>query len=159
MDHLKLLVTDNDMWSAGEGENDGTPFILRFRPNLQAFIATGQYNKHFIITWPYESDNTSLMPDEEELDLMTAVEDALVDIFENDVQCVLAFVYTGQNQKDWHWYSKDITETGNRLNTALSDFEVLPIELASEDDPDWAEYNAVLAGAVDAIEEDDEEEE
>jgi hypothetical protein len=157
MEHLKLLVTDNDMWSAGEGGNDGTPFILRFRPYLQDFIATGQYNKHFIITWPYDSNNTSLMPDEAELELMTAVEDALVNIFEHDVQCVLAFVYTGQNQKDWHWYSNNIEETGNRLNTALAEFDELPIELSSEDDPDWTEYNAVLAGTEGATEDTEEE--
>jgi hypothetical protein len=153
MNNLKQLITDNDTWSAGEGENEGTPFILRYRPHLQDFIATKKFNKHLTITWQYESDDDLLLPTDEDIDLMQEVENALVDTFETDLQCVLAFVYIGQNQKEWHWYSSDIKETGLRLNKALDNFDELPLDLSSEDDPDWEEYKAVLEGAVGAEEE------
>jgi len=121
--------------------------MLRYRPNLQEFIATAKYNKRLTIIWQYDSDNSALMPSDEDVALMEDVENALLAIFENDVQAVLAFVYTGQNQNEWHWYSADIEETGNRLNEALSAFDVLPIDLSSEDDPEWAEYLAVPESA------------
>ena len=150
MDKLKSLITDQEAWTAAEGENDGVTFLLRFRPNLQAFIATKKYNKRLTLLWNYDSDNSSLMPDEKEMGLMEEVENSLVDILEKDLQAILSFVYLGHNKKEWHWYSRDIIETGKRLNKALSDFDVLPIELSSEEDPEWNEYNAVIDGTDDS---------
>jgi hypothetical protein len=150
MDNLRQRITENDTWTSAEGENDGTPFLLRFRPHLQDFIATNKYNKRLTILWNYNSEDSSLMPSNDEMDSMKDVEDILVDNLENDIQSVLAFVYTGQNQREWHWYSSDINVTGKRLNKALSGFDKLPIEISSEDDPDWSEYNAVLEGANDS---------
>jgi hypothetical protein len=154
MNKLLQLVTEEDIWTLAEGESEGTPFMLRYRPNLQEFIATAKYNRRLAIVWKYQSDNSSLMPADEDVALMEAVENALVDLLENDVQAVLAFVYTGQNQKEWHWYSSDMEETGNRLNEALSAFDVLPLELSSEDDPEWAEYLALLENVEQSAPED-----
>ena len=70
---------------------------------------------------------------------MQNVEDALIDSLESDLQSVLAFVYTGQNQREWHWYSSDVKETGKRINAALSEFDGLPIELSAEETADiWS---------------------
>ncbi len=146
MENLKQLITDGDTWTGAEGENDGTPFLLRFRPHLQAFITTNKYNKRLTILWHYKSDDSSLMPSDAQMEQMQDVEDALVEKLESDVQSVLAFVYTGQKQREWHWYSTDINETGKRINEALSDFDELPIELSAEDDPKWNEYSAMLEG-------------
>src|SRR5687767_8228812 len=129
MDNLKQLITDGDTWTGAEGENDGTPFLLRFRPHLQDFIATNKYNKRLTLLWHYNADSSLLMPGDDEMELMKDVEDAMLDTLEKDVQSVLAFVYTGQGQREWHWYSSDIKETGKRINEALSDFDKLPIEL------------------------------
>lgn len=158
MENLKQLITEGDTWTGAEGEKDGTPFLLRFRPHLQDFITTNKYNKRLTILWRYNSDDSSLMPSDEEMELMQDVEDALIDTLENDVQSVLSFVYTGQNQREWQWYSTDMNETGKRINEALSDFDELPIELSAEDDPEWSEYNAVLEGVSDNESEDTEDE-
>ncbi len=154
MENLKKLITDDDTWTGAEGENGDKPFLLRFRPHLQDFITTNKYNKRLTISWNYDSADSSLMPGDDELELMQDVEDALVDTLEKDIQSVLAFVYTGHNQREWHWYSCDINETGKRLNEALADFDQLPIELSAEDDPEWREYNAVLEGVDDSDDED-----
>ena len=137
MNNLKSLITDEETWTSAEGESDGVSFLLRFRPNLQAFIATNKYKTRLTLIWNYESENTSLMPSEKTIEMMNKVENALIDILENDLQAILAFVYLGHNQKEWHWYSIDITETEKRLNEALSYFDVLPIEFSSEDDAEW----------------------
>jgi len=158
MDNLIQLLNEKDLWSVAEGENEGTPFLLRFRPHLNEFIETKRYNERLTIVFPYDSDDDSLMPTDEETELLSDIEDALVEVLEKDVQAVLAFVYTGQNQKEWHWYSTDISETGRRLNDALSNFGKLPLELSAEDDPDWIEYNSVLEGADDSEYEDSEDE-
>ena len=150
MKNLESLITDQETWTSAEGANDGVIFILRFRPNLQAFISTEKYNERITLTWNYDSDDSSLMPTEKEMELMQKVENSLVDVLENDLQAILSFVFLGDNQKQWHWYSSNVKETGKRINDALSDFEILPIELSSEEDPKWSEYNAVIDGADDS---------
>lgn len=147
MDKLKSLITDKETWTSAEGKNDGTPFLLRFRPNLKDFISTKKYTKRLILFWNYDSNNASLMPNEKEMELMKEVENSLVDILESDLQAILSFVYLGQNQKEWHWYSSDIIETQKRLYKTLPNFDTLPIEILLEDDPEWSEYNAVVDGA------------
>nr|WP_315153349.1 DUF695 domain-containing protein [uncultured Flavobacterium sp.] len=147
MEALKHLITDKDTWTLSEGEIEGYPFLIRFRPHLQSFADTKNYNKRLVIIWTYESNDDSLMPNQSDIELMEDVENGLVEILEIDIQAILAFVYTGENQKEWHWYSNDIKLTGQRLNEALSNFERLPIELLMEDDENWNEYNLVLEGA------------
>ena len=150
MDRLKILITEQETWTLSKGENDGFPFILRFRPNLKEFSITKEYCERIILLWKYNSTDNSLLPTEEEMDLMEEVENSLVEILENDLQAILSFVYSGQNKKEWHWYSRNIDETCKRINDALSGFEILPIELLLEDDPEWSEYNAVIDGAEDS---------
>lgn len=157
MNTLVQLITENDNWSVAEGVNEGTPFLLRYRPHLQPFIETGIYNTRLVIIWPYESDNTFLMPGDEDMELMGDVENALAGELEKDAQCVLAFIYIGQGQKEWHWHSSDIEETEKRINEAFSNFEKLPLELLSYDDPEWSEYNSVLEGSVNAEEKQDDD--
>ena len=130
----------NDTWKAGEGEIDGTPFIIRYRPHLHNFIETGTYNHRMEMVWLYKSPNPALMPEEDEYESMREAEDRLAAAFEKDALAVLAFVYTGHNQQVWHWYTHDLKSAGIRMNEALAGWDELPLELYVEDDPEWDEY-------------------
>src|SRR5687767_7899466 len=114
-----------DSWKAGEGEIEGTPFIIRYRPFLQNFADSGLYHHRMEVVWLYQSSNEALMPDEEDHDHMREVEDLLVNAFEKDQLAVLAFVYTGHNQQVWHWYTRDLKTAGLRMNDALKGWEEL----------------------------------
>jgi hypothetical protein len=145
--HLKELIVEKDSWTYAEGKNDGLPFQLRFRNNLESFIKTNHYKSRFIIIWNYDSSNFAGMPVDKDLILMGKMENLLVADLEDDLQAVLSFVYTTKNQKEWHWYSTDISETGSRTQAILSTFGKLPITLNSKEDPDWSEYKSVLKNA------------
>ena len=138
------LITVEDRWKNAESKNHDTPFLLRFRPHLQKFITTKNYNQRLGIVWHYNSNGRSFMPTEYVLKQMQNFEDALIDILEQDAQSVLAIVYTGQNKREWQWYSIDVDEAYKRLNLVLPDFEKLSIEVSAEIDPEWQEYSAVL---------------
>lgn len=96
------------------------------------------------VTWNYESFDPSLLPSADEMLLMEQVEDALVDLLEDGHQSILAFVFTGENERWWAWYTTDIDEAGDRLNDALSEFDELPINITVIDDPEWEEYFGVM---------------
>jgi len=134
----------NDSWVGFEGEQNGHPFLVRAREDLQAFIDTKEYNHRVDILWKYESNDEALMPDDTVMNEMDKVEDILAVFLENDLHAVLSFVFMGNHQKVWYWYTKDINETANRINGALVDFGTLPIELYAHEDPSWDAYKKVI---------------
>lgn len=134
-----------DSWISVDFFNDdGLPVFVKFRPYMQNFIDTGFYNQRMDIIWAYNPASENLLPDEADLDLMEQVEEALADMLEQDNQTVLAFSFTGDNEKWWAWYTNDVDIAAERLNIALAQFEPLPITISVEEDPEWDEYNGVL---------------
>src|SRR5665213_2301318 len=134
----------DDTWMGIEGNDNDHPFLVRARENLQNFIGSKLYETRVDICWAFNSSDESLMPDKKDLSLMTKVENALVASLEPDIQSILAFVFTGNNQRVWYWYSKDPVETTRRINISISKFKKLPIEIFSASDPDWQEYQNII---------------
>ncbi|PWK78155.1 uncharacterized protein DUF695 [Mucilaginibacter oryzae] len=135
----------DDTWVAIEAvSDDNIPLLVRYRPNLTNFFESGIYLQRMDITWNYEATDSSLLPPAEEMVLMEQVEDALVDMLEADHQSILAFVFTGENERWWAWYTTNIDIAGERLNDALADFDELPINITVTDDPEWDEYFGVI---------------
>jgi hypothetical protein len=135
----------DDTWVSVEAvSDDDIPLLVRYRPNLLNFFESGVYLQRMDVTWSYETFDPSLLPPADEMLLMEQVEDALVDLLEDDHQNILAFVFTGENERWWAWYTTDIEEAGDRLNDALSEFDELPINITVIDDPEWEEYFGVM---------------
>jgi len=120
------------------------PVVLRYRPNLYNFIEAGHHTDRMDITWRYDPADETLLPDNITIAAMREVEDALVEILEQDNQTILAFVFTGESEKCWAWYTTDIEIAGERLNIALAKFKKLPITIVANADPQWDEYIGVL---------------
>lgn len=134
----------NDTWFGLEGTDNDHPFLIRGRENLQAFQQSGFYTERIDIVWEYQSNDDSLMPEHADVLLMEQVENALVEHLENDFQSILAFVFTGNNQRVWYWYTKNVQQAGSRINHVLMHFKQLPIQILSEPDPDWQTYHDIL---------------
>ena len=72
---------------------------------------------------------------------MEAVEEALRKAMEKkDKLAILTGVYTGGGEKVWVFYTRTVRVFGERLNETLAPFELLPISIYTEMDPDWEEY-------------------
>ena len=135
----------DDTWVAIEAvSDDNIPLLVRYRPNLLNFFESGVYLQRMDITWTYEATDPSLLPPADEMVLMEQVEDALIEAFEGDHHTILAFVFTGENDRWWAWYTTNIDIAGDRLNNALAEFDELPISISVSDDPEWDEYFGVM---------------
>lgn len=143
-----MIIDDmnlSDSWVSLEFSTDEElPIFVKFRPHLQNFRDTGVFNQRMDVIWAYNSPNETLLPHEIDLDLMEQVEDALANMLEQDNQTILAFSFTGENERWWAWYTTDVDIAGERLNAALAQFDALPITINAENDPDWDEYVGVL---------------
>ncbi|MDN3579893.1 DUF695 domain-containing protein [Mucilaginibacter flavus] len=143
-----MMIEDmplSDAWVETEFDNvDGLPVWVRYRPNIYNFMDTGLYNQRLDVIFAYQPNSTNQLPDGIDLDLMERVEEVLRSLLEQDNQSILTFVFTGENERWWGWYTTDIDIAGERLNIALAQFEELPITIIANDDPDWSEYTGVL---------------
>ena len=98
------------------------------------------YKRQVEITWKYEGDGRGL-PSDDLGEKMEAVEEALRKAMEKkDKLAILTGVYTGGGEKVWVFYTRTVRVFGERLNEALAPFELLPISIYTEMDPDWEEY-------------------
>jgi hypothetical protein len=132
----------NDAWFGIDGDLDGSPYIVRGREDLSAFQESGLYQIRIDIVWNYCVNNDSMLPDNDLLALMEKTENLLVDQLEGNLEAILALVFTGNAQRVWYWYCKDVIIASKRINIALSAIaEKLPLEIYSTQDPDWNEYN------------------
>jgi hypothetical protein len=135
-----------DPWLLSEGRIGDSPAIVRAR-ELLPNAKPSTHSALFIADWDYEDTAEEGMPSDEDSARMEAFENALVSAFEreNDSICVLFAVITCDGHREWRFYCRSIPEAQDALNEALSVFEdALPIDLRSEDDPEWSEYTELM---------------
>ncbi len=130
-----------DEWwtSPTQSEETGRPVMVTGRDGMDEVIASGKYCDRVEITWLYEAAPDG-MPSEETAALMEKVDDALRDALKKEKACVLTGIYTGDGERNWIVYTKNTRIFNSVLNRALAPFELLPLRLYAEKDPEWEEY-------------------
>lgn len=137
MANLKLK---DEWWTCpAEGDN-GELIMVTGRREMEQVIATGKYNHRIEITWKYEPEADG-MPDVATSSLMEEVQDALQADFMKDPVAVLTGIYTGNGERNWVFYTMSVKIFERKLNEDLAKFDVLPLTLYVENDPEWNEYN------------------
>lgn len=143
----------SDKWFSALSQNEeGQLVIVTGRDDIMEFVRSGKFKERAEITWKYEGDAQGV-PTEETAQLMEQVEAALRKAMEKDKLAILTGVYTGGSQKTWVFICRTVKVFGERVNEALASFDLLPIEIYTEKDPDCEEYLDMLemkAWAVDS---------
>lgn len=133
------MIEKGDWWtSPAEGEN-GNLIMVTGRRDINEFRNNPKFKIRAEITWRYDADSQG-MPDVITSTLMEEVQDALQAAFLKDPVAVLTGIYTGDGQRDWVFYTLSTNIFGRKVNEALAPFDLLPITIYTENDPDWEEY-------------------
>lgn len=129
-----------DVWFTALSETEqGEMVFVSGRDHIMEFIKSGKFKERAEIYWKYEGDAKG-MPDDKTGRLMEEVQLALQKAMEKDKLAILTGVYTGANERTWVFVTRNIPAFGEMLNKALADFELLPIEIYTEKDPENEEY-------------------
>lgn len=128
-----------DWWTAPTEGPGGSLIMVTGRRDIESFRNNPKYSIRVEITWPYQAD-ASGMPDLATSELMEKVQDALQAVFIKDPVAVLTGIYTGDGERNWVFYTLSTHIFQRKLNEALAPFELLPLQITAENDPDWAEY-------------------
>ena len=134
----KIKLTD-DWWTApAEGEN-GSLILVTGRRALEHVIQTGLYRYRVEVTWRYQGDGKAL-PLYDDSKIMEEMTDALNSCFNRDPVAVLTGIYTGDNQRNWVFYTRSLHIFQRKFNEAMATFPALPLEFEAEEDAEWQEY-------------------
>lgn len=129
----------NDWFTAFSESDDGKMIIICGRDGIDAFMQSGKFKERAEISWKYTGDANG-MPSDAVAETMEKVQDALQKKMEKDKLAVMTGVYTGENERLWVFYTRNVPAFGVMLNETLMPFEELPITIYTEKDPQWEEY-------------------
>lgn len=133
---------DEGNWYLAEDEIDDLPAFVRFRDNVESFISNGNYRNYIRFVWEFEADEHGL-PTDEETERLETFENNLCEALEADDHAILSFAMTNNGLRQWVFYTQDVQESVRRLNEMPQEEERYPIELTTEEDPNWEEYKKV----------------
>ena len=145
-----MKLTDEWFTAIAESEVGSDTIFVSGRIGIDEFRLSGKFRERAEVTWTYVSDSKG-MPDEVTAELMENVLAALKRAMEKNKLAILTGVYTGAGERNMIFYTRNIPAFGNTLNEALSTFELLPLTIYTEKDPDWDEYAEMCQLRVDDV--------
>ena len=133
------MANNSDWWTPPTESENGNHIMVTGRRDIENFKNNPKFNIRIEVTWKYNSD-ISGMPDFETSSLMEEVQTAIENSFKKDPIAVLTGIYTGDGERNWIFYTLSTNIFGKKFNEALQSFELLPITIYAEKDPEWNEY-------------------
>lgn len=133
-------------WATATSVQKSTGRIIFFRyiRDFTPQFLRSDYPDRVIIVWQYES--ASGMPQQAERDDMDRLEDLLSSKLEAASLATLALVSTGENMREWIYYTRSEAEFIAQLNSAMSSKKPFPVEVHGAPDPEWKSYEDFRAG-------------
>jgi hypothetical protein len=134
-------MSREDRWAIAHAEEDGTPVLFRFRSDLPV-KDTANFPYLVSILWHYDGTRNGGMPDDRTLAQMNRIEDALDPIDESG-EAFLMIVVTGNNRREWIWYTHDRDRYMALVNRAMPRQPKFPVDFATSEDPTWLTYLSI----------------
>lgn len=149
---MKLKISD-EWWTSPTESDNGKLIIVTGRADMDTETATGKLNVRVEISWHYQGDGAG-MPDVPTSTVMEGVTEALKEVFRKDPVAVMTGIYTGDNERNWVFYTRSVHIFEKKINEALAPFDLLPIKIYTENDPEWLEYQEMKEASEISTDED-----
>lgn len=137
---MAKLKFSSEWWTSPTESENGNLIIVTGRADMDNVRETGKFVERVEVTWKYEPEENG-MPDFKTSTMMEEITDALNAEFDKDPMAVMTGIYTGDGERNWVFYTMSPHIFGRKFNEIMAAYEVLPITLYVEKDPDWAEYD------------------
>lgn len=97
-----------------------------------------------VVSWKYDGSENNGMPQKQINEKMIVLEGALEEALETSDVFVHAYSRTGNNLKEFVYYSTSQADFVTTLNRTLEKQERYPIEIDFYEDKEWSEFRKVL---------------
>jgi hypothetical protein len=134
-------------WTAPTQSESGRLIMVTGRKDVRKFRENPRFCIRVEVTWRYGGEADG-MPDLATSRLMEQAQEALTHCFDKDPVAVLTGVFTGDDERNWVFYTLSTNIFGRKLNEALADMPVLPLEIYCENDPQWEAYDEMSEAEI-----------
>ena len=141
---LSPLLANAETWVTAVSRNGDRAIVFRYLKDVDSGRLRLEQTQRIIIVWKYKSENG--MPTKEEQNQMASLEDAVYPVVTRDKLATLALVSTGENLREWIFYSKSEAGFFTRLNESTKDLPRYPIEVYAAPDSKWESYERFRSG-------------
>lgn len=141
------MAESGQWWTAPTQSESGRLIMVTGRGDVKKFIDNPRFNIRVTVTWRYEGDSMG-MPDTSTSELMQQAQDCLEAAFTKDPVAVMTGIYTGDDERNWVFYTLSLNIFGRKINEALAELPLLPLEISAENDPEWNEYKEMSEAKI-----------
>lgn len=134
-------------WTAPAQSEDGRLIMVTGRKDVERFRENPRFTIRVEVRWPYEGD-ASGMPDKSTSEIMEQATDAINSVLRRDPVAVMTGIFTGDGMREWVFYTTSTHIFGKKINEALADMPLLPLEIYCENDPEWAGYDEMAEAEI-----------
>ncbi|MEE9394441.1 MAG: DUF695 domain-containing protein [Planctomycetota bacterium] len=134
-----------EIWFLAEGEIEGQPSLMRGRKDLDSLATPASHPIRLVITWFCEDPEATGLPSPSDFEKVTDFEIELSATLEEPAIAFCAFVFSYDGTVEFNFYASNLNDTVAALEATFGEEPQLPIQLASEEEPDWADYRAILS--------------
>lgn len=129
----------SNRWVLADGTLNDQPITIRYRDNVQSEQDSGGYENCIQISWEAEDvDSETGYPSPSELEKIDAFNKKLMDAIEPSGHGLVVMVLMAQGVNQWIIYVRDNEEIQKDLNKIPTDTGLYPIEVVSDEDPQWS---------------------
>lgn len=126
-------------WTAPTEAESGRTVIVTGRDRVEPWKDSGRYTARVDVSWRYQSRPDG-MPEDDDARLMEQATDALKEAFRKENCAIMTGIYTGDGERDWVFYVRNLRAFGIVFNKALEELPTIPMLIEAADDPQWEEY-------------------
>lgn len=142
------MTKKSEWWTAPAEAANGSTILVTGRKDVAKFRKNPRFSIRIEITWRYEGDPKG-MPQAHDAQLMEDVTNLLQDVFDRDPVAVMTGIFTGDNERNWIFYSRSTAIFGRKLNETLSALPLLPLTITAENDGEWRQYDEMAQTEID----------
>ena len=135
----------NDWFTTPADDGNGHTIIVTGRLDVDKFRSRERNNIRVEVTMPYTPAGPLGFPDEATSELLDRATEAMQAELKGKTTAIMTGIYTGAGERNWLFYTFSTDAFGGFLNRALAELPLLPLQIYAENDPDWAEYDEMLA--------------
>jgi hypothetical protein len=143
---VSTMSAETTLWATAvsKQESTGRAIVFRYAKEFGQGFKRASFPDRVILVWKYHSE--SGMPTTVEREAMDRMENLLEPLIEKSGSSILALVSTGENLREWIFYSKSEREFIAALNKALDGQPKSLIEVHAAPDPSWSTYERFRKG-------------
>lgn len=144
------MAKEAEWWTSPQECDSGETILVTGRKDIDKFRNNPRFTIRVEITWRYGNQRPDGMPDFETSSLMERVTDRLAESFDKDPVAVMTGIFTGDGERNWIFYTLSTNIFGRKLNEALADLPLMPLEIVCENDPKWEAYDEMAEAEISA---------